>query len=168
VLSNLGHPGGFMGHFYVIKEEIVKQWNSWFTPQFISVVFACILVLTLISCGGDGGNSSPFGSVSGNYAGTIQDSVAGAGTVKGTLSESGSSLSGTFQATSANQQQFLSGTVSGTINGTSITLTFTPSVPTSCPANITLNQVSATQLTGTYAAFNCTQADSGTINVTRQ
>ena len=146
----------------------MKQRNSWFATQLMYVVFVCVLVLTLTSCGGDGGNSSPFGSVSGNYAGTIQDSVAGAGTVTGTLSESGSSLSGTFQATSANQQQFLSGTVSGTINGTAITLTFTPSVPTSCPANITLNQVSDTQLTGTYAAFNCTQADSGTINVTRQ
>ena len=145
----------------------MKWWSDWFTTQLMYVVFVCVLVLTLTSCGGDGGNSSPFGSVSGNYAGTIQDSVAGAGTVKGTLSESGSSLSGTFQATSANLQ-FLSGTVSGTINGTSITLTFTPSVPTSCPANITLNQVSATQLTGTYVAFNCTQADSGTINVTRQ
>lgn len=145
----------------------MKRWNSWCMTRL--VVFVFVVVLTLTSCdGGDGDDSSPFGSLSGNYVGTLQDSVAGAGTVQATLSESGSSLSGTLQSTFANPQNNNSGTISGTVNGTSVTLTFTPSVPTSCPFNATLTQVSATQLTGTYAAFNCTVAVSGTVNITRQ
>ena len=148
----------------------MKRWIGRFTAQLVHIMFICVLVLTLTSCGGDGGNSSPFGSISGNYAGTLQDSIAGAGTVQGTLSESGSSLSGMFQTTFTQSGRTVtsSGTVSGTVNGTSITLTLTPSDPTACPFNITLTQVSDTQLTGTYTAFNCTVAQSGTINVTRQ
>ncbi len=151
----------------------MRQCKHWCATQLVHVVFVGVLVFTLASCGGDGNDSSPSGSLSGNYAGTVQDNVVGDGTVKVTLTESNTSLSGTLQTTFVNPQRnpFLrldSGTVRGTVNGTTITLTFTPSVATACPYDVTFTQVSDTQLTGAYAASQCVVASSGTLNLTRQ
>jgi len=152
----------------------VKQGKYWCATQLVHVVFVGVLVFTLASCGGDGNDSSPSSSLSGNYAGTVQDNVVGDGTVQVTLTESNTLVSGTLQTTFVNPQQrnpFLrldSGTVRGTVNGTSITLTFTPSVATSCPYDITLTRVSDTELTGAYAASQCVVASSGVLNLTRQ
>jgi hypothetical protein len=143
-------------------------WKGWLTTQCRYVAFVFVLALTLTSCGGDDDGDNPSGSLTGNYTGTIQDSLAGAGTLQATLSQAGSSLTGTFQTTFANPNNNGSGTISGTVNGTSVTLIITPSVPTACPFNATLTQVSSTQITGTYTALNCTVAESGTVNITRQ
>ena len=42
-----------------------------------------------------------------------------------------------------------------------------PSVPTDCPYTINAT-VSGNLMTGTYASFNCTVTDSGTIMLTKQ
>jgi hypothetical protein len=43
----------------------------------------------------------------------------------------------------------------------------TPSVPTTCPFNLTAT-LSGTTMSGTYAAYNCTVAESGTFTATKQ
>jgi hypothetical protein len=154
----------------------MKRNKNHFITQIVHIFLVGVVALTLTSCSGDDGGdnsttsntSSPFGSLSGNFTGSIQDSAAGTGTVRGTLSQSGTSISGTLQTFFANPNNNNSGTVSGTVNGTSVTLVFTSSVPTACPFNITLTQTSNTQLSGTYAAFNCTVAVGGTVSITRQ
>ena len=144
-------------------------WNGWFITPCRYVLFVCILALTLTRCGGDDdGEKNQFGALSGNYTGTIQDSLAGAGIIVATLSQSDSSLSGTLQITFADLQDNTSGTLSGTVNGSAVNLTFTPSDPLSCPFNAALTQVSATQIAGSYVAFNCSVAVSGTVNITKQ
>lgn len=108
------------------------------------------------------------GSLSGNYVGTVQDSIAGPGTMQATLVESDASLSGTLHITFPNPRHNNSGAIRGTISDATVMLTFTPSVPTSCPFTATLIQASAAQLTGTYAALHCQTAVSGTVALTRQ
>jgi hypothetical protein len=105
--------------------------------------------------------------VTGNYTGTIQDSVAGAGTITASLAQTNAEVTGTFKVAFKNVAQNNSGSVSGTISGATATVTLTPSVTTSCPFKLTA-QVQSPQISGTYAAFNCQQAVSGTIAVTRQ
>ena len=130
----------------------------------------CIPVMVLIGimlagCGGD--DSDDDANVAGTFRGTIQDSVAGTGTLTITLAQNGSDLTGTYQATFANPSNNGGGTVRGEVDGNAVTLTTSPSVPTACPFNATAT-VNGGQISGTYAAFNCTVAASGTVNLTRQ
>jgi hypothetical protein len=83
----------------------------------------------------------------------IRDSVAGDGTLRFTISQSGSDISGTWQATFADPADNNGGTFSGTFDGQSVTLTTTPSNPTSCPFNATATLQGDDRFTGTYAAF---------------
>jgi hypothetical protein len=151
--------------------------HSWLATFLVPVAFLSVVGLTVARCGGGGGESSPFGALSGNYTGTIQDRVVGTATVQAMLAESHAVLSGTFQTTFVNPQNqtpvTVSGTVDGTVNGTAVLLTLTPSVPTvsppSCIIMATLTQTSARQLTGTYDASPCAPDDAGgTIDLTRQ
>jgi hypothetical protein len=142
----------------------MKQEHSWFWAQFVHMLFVSVLLLTLISCGGGDDNEL---HLRGTYTGTVQDSRAGTGTIQITLAQSDSSVTGTVQTTFANSQFNNSGTFTGTVSGSSVTITFSPSNPTSCPYNATLT-VNGNQLTGTYATFNCTVAASGSITLTRQ
>ena len=143
----------------------MKRGNRWFSVQLVHILFICILLSALPGCGGDDDGDD---SLSGTYVGTIQDAFAGTGTLQVTVSQSGSSLSGTFQSTFANPQQNNSGSISGTVNGEVVTVTLTPSVAAFCPFNATLTREDDDELTGTYVAFNCTVADNGTIDITRQ
>jgi hypothetical protein len=77
------------------------------------------------------------------------------------LSESsGSSLTGTWASTSIG-----SGTLTGTVNGSSISMTFTPSVPTSCSFSVTAT-VNGNQVSGTDTSPNCSLT--GSVSLTKQ
>ena len=128
------------------------------------VILFLVLACVMTSCSGDEEDTS----LSGTYVGTIQDSVVGAGTVRITLSQTGSTLSGTWQMTFANPNFTNSGSLSGTVSGQSITLTLTPSNPTTCPFNVTATMMGANRFVGTYAAFNCGDTVAGSLDVTRQ
>ena len=133
----------------------------------LAMMMGMVLVMCIgfIGCGGGGGGDDV--NVSGTFRGTIQDSVAGTGTATVTLAQDGSDLTGTFQTTFANPSNNGSGSVRGSVNGNTITLQTAPSVPTACPFNVTAT-VQGGQVTGTYAAFNCTVAASGTLTLTKQ
>jgi hypothetical protein len=143
----------------------MKRGTRWFPTQLLPSLFGVILLVALTNCGGGDDEDN---DVSGTYTGTIQDAFAGTGTLRATISQSGSSLSGTFQTTFPDPQQNNSGTISGTVNGSVVTLTLTPSVPVFCAFNATLTQEDDDRITGTYVAVNCSVPDSGTISITRQ
>ena len=86
-------------------------------------------------------------------------------TVRVTVAQNGSSLTGTWSISAAVQTN--SGSLSGSVTGSSLSITLTPSVPTSCPYQLTAT-VTGNTITGTYASFNCTVAVSGSLTVTRQ
>jgi hypothetical protein len=136
---------------------------------YIGIGLVMMSWVVLAGCGGDGDNNDT--NVAGTFRGTIQDSIAGTGTITATLAQDGSDLRGTYQTTFADPRNNGAGSVDGEVRGNGVTLTASPSVtsfvPPACPFNVTAI-VNGDQISGTYAAFNCTVAVSGTINLTRQ
>jgi hypothetical protein len=121
-------------------------------PDRRRVVLIILTVALGVSCGYS--PATPSTPLSGAWAGTLTDSVAGAGTFSSTITESGSTLSGTYTDTfpglpTANN----SGTLSGTVNGSSVTITTSPTNSLICGVIEagTLNSAN-TQVTGTYAS----------------
>jgi hypothetical protein len=130
------------------------------------------LVMIWVALGGCDGDDEPHdANVAGTFRGTIQDSIAGPGTLTVTLAQDDSDLRGTYQTTFADPRNNSAGSVEGEVQGNAVTLTATPSVtpfvPTACPFNVTAI-VNGDQISGTYAAFNCTVAVSGSLTLTRQ
>jgi hypothetical protein len=121
-----------------------------------------VSITSLVGCGGDDGPN-----LGGTFEGTIQDSVAGTGTLRVTLAQTAADLSGTFQSSFANPADNDAGAVSGTVSGDRVVLTAVPSDLPICPFRVT-GTVQGTRITGPYAAFNCTSALSGSIDVTKQ
>jgi hypothetical protein len=100
------------------------------------------------------------------FRGTIQDSLAGPGTITVTLVQTGSTVTGTFQTS------FAAGTSGGNLSGTSdddtFMLIFTPSQPLGCPLNVTAiieNDIEGDEIQGTYAAFNCPVVQTGSFTL---
>jgi len=122
-----------------------------------------LLALLLSSCGNPGG-STAF-SYGGNWVGTINDSIAGSGTMTAAMAQSGSNLVGTWQATFAAGSN--GGNLIGVIQGNQVVLQMNPSDPTTCPFEAVATRSGST-LSGTYAAFNCTAVITGTVSMTKQ
>lgn len=125
------------------------------------VILACVLGLVLVGCGGGDDEDN----VAGNYRGTIQDSLAGTGTITATLAQNGNAVTGTFQTSFPDGQG--GGSVSGSRSGNALTLTVTPPQPLACPLNVTAT-VAGDEIRGTYAALNCPVVDTGSFTLTRQ
>ena len=136
---------------------------------YVGIGLVMMIWVVLAGCGGDDDKNDAH--VAGTFRGTIQDSIAGTGTIIVTLAQDGSDLRGTYQTTFADPRNNGAGSVDGEVDGNAVTLTASPSVtpfvPTACPFNVTAI-VNGDQISGTYAAFNCTVAVSGTVNLTRQ
>jgi hypothetical protein len=116
-------------------------------------------------CGSSTSSSVSTVNLSGNYSGSITDSINGAGTIHFTLVQAASSITGTFE--SVYPAGTSSGAVSGTANGLNVTATLTPSVPTLCPFNVVaIPSNFGEQLEGTAVAFNC-PAETAAFTVTR-
>ena len=140
-----------------------------------------IIVLGLSACGGD--NKSPTSptpippppppppfSFTGTWTGPI--TIAGAelppGTATVTITQTGSSLSGTWSTVYPTEPPLTtSGAFSGTANGMALQGTLSPSDPDLCSYTINAT-VSGTVMTGTFATVNCTGSESGTVMLTRQ
>lgn len=123
------------------------------------------LVALLAGCGSKS-PAAPSNPLSGNYRGTL-NAASGVAQLSLSLSQTGGSLSGTYIANYTSLGVSVSGSLSGTANGSTITATLQPGDARLCPGNI-VGQHSGATISGTYAAFNCTVADGGTFNVTRQ
>ena len=124
-------------------------------------VLACVIGLAVVGCGGDDEEDN----LSGNYRGTIQDSLAGTGTITATLAQNDSMVTGTFQISFPAGTS--GGSIAGTRDGDAFTFILTPSQPQACPLNVTVT-VDGDEIQGTYAAFNCPEVETGSFTLTRQ
>jgi hypothetical protein len=98
--------------------------------RHLRAILAAVAALSLAGCGEE---ENPLTGV---YSGTARASVAGINLtvqLSVTLSQSGGSLSGTFQANNPDGSVGR-GSVSGSVRGSAVSLTFTPASPTDCPA----------------------------------
>jgi hypothetical protein len=120
-----------------------------------------VVLIVLVGC------QSPVApsSLSGTYAGTVESpSFAGVGTFDLSLTQTGSTLTGTWMATF--QDGFNGGTLTGAVEDGHITAILAPQDPEVCP--LALDAVAArARITGTYAAFDCRTAITGVISVSK-
>lgn len=130
-------------------------------------ILLVVAVLSLSACG-----SSPVTpsseDMSGTWSGT-QNTTLGQNTVSVSVSQSGSSLRGTWSSlfpSSPNNNN--GGQFTGTKSGASVSLTLTPSVPTNCPFTFTGTLTTVSNMSGTFAAFSCTVSNSGTLSLNKQ
>ena len=130
-----------------------------FLVRTIQHVIVGLALCTVAACGG--GNSSPTAptpppfSFNGTWTGPITSNVVGPGTGTVTITQTGSSLSGTWATVYPDPMIQGAGSFSGTASGMSLSGTLSPSDPTDCPYTINAT-VSGNLMTGTYATFNCT------------
>ena len=127
-----------------------------------SIVLA--ITLALLGCSGD---DKP--NLAGTWTGTIQDSVAGFGTLLLTISQTDTQLTGTWQSTFPNPTNNNGGTLSGTVGDPAIALVLATSRSQACSLTVaaTLDEDNDNHFTGTYASFNCALAQSGSLDVRR-
>jgi len=136
--------------------------------RFIGRTALCTVVAVIASACGSSSPTTPAApNTSGTWTGTVTDAVMGQGTVRLTITQSGSSLAGTWATTYANVTANNSGTLTGAVNNATVTATLIPTIPTSCPFNATATQ-NGNAMSGTYTAFNCAMAVSGSISVSKQ
>ena len=139
--------------------------------------FAGLLGLAIVMSACSGGNSTTpatpsVTNVAGNWTGTVASATAGnqAGvcTFHATFVQDESSLSGSWNVSYPDPANNNSGELTGIITGASVTLTLSSGIPTACPFSATASLNGATAMNGTYSTFNCTVADGGQFNITRQ
>jgi hypothetical protein len=125
------------------------------------------LLAGLVSCGKS--NTSPSDIFDGTWVGQITTNLAGVapGTATVTLTQSGSTVSGSYSTSYPDPSNNGGGSFSGTATGTSLAGTLSPSNPNQCPYTVNAT-ASGNQLTGTYAAFNCTISFGGSVSLTKQ
>jgi hypothetical protein len=135
-----------------------------------------LLVLTMGLAACDNNDSTgPSGTFTGTWSGTIVDSVAGIGTARLILTQTGSGITGTYTTTFTNTALNRAGTASGTASGATASVFLTPSAVVVCSASLTLSgtmgaslTLSGTKVTGTYSVLGCTTATTGTLDLSRQ
>lgn len=131
---------------------------------------ACLVLAACVKSG-----STPavviYPNISGDYSGTMQDSVLGAGSVSGTLAQHGNAAGGTLAdvtgATTTNLAMSLSVSATKAVSGTFETFDTSGSLCTfSTTGTYANNGSSSATITGTYTAItNCSgEAGSYTLN----
>lgn len=120
---------------------------------------ALIFVLLLAGC------SVGAPDYSGQWVGSVFDSVGGAGTGNITIAQSGSQITGSWQIGFGSLVN--SGSLQGVVSGNSISAQLYPSRADACPYTLTATR-SGNTLNGNYSAFSCTISISGTFTGTRQ
>ncbi len=99
-------------------------------------------------------------ALGGNWSGTLNDDMLGGGTISGTITQNGVTLTGTFTDSFG-----LSGQFYGVVIGSTIYFDLIPSMAGACPFTAT-GTLSGNTLTGTYMAVLCSVMDSGTFSMT--
>lgn len=106
-------------------------------------------------------------NIAGAYGGTLADNVAGTGTFTVTISQNGTSLSGTWAVSFSDRRLNNSGTITGVlVNATTAQLYLNPSVAGGCVYSATA-VVDGRQMKGTYATQNCGIANGGSFTAAR-
>jgi len=108
----------------------------------------------------DSMKKSPPPDVSGTYSGTIEDHRFGAGTISATISQSGSKLSGSWDATFGGP-----GTLKGTVKSNGA-ITARLKIKGGCGLNAHGTFESGDEISGTYQVTGCGRSDHGTFDMT--
>ena len=135
---------------------------------------ACgVAVVAIVS--GCRSRTAPTDEIAGAWAGTIADSVAGAGVMDVTVKRTGPALSGTWSATFSVSRERRSGTFSGTLLGSTVSMIFGYEPPMLCAGGEKLDSTMAFTGTlgadgwsGPYVTLTCSIARTGTIELKRQ
>ena len=134
------------------------------TPSYRTSIRPLVSLLAFlflaIACGP---NPTQPSSLAGTWTGTVVSNILGNVAIQLTLTQSGSSIAGTFAQTVPGASTSFGSTLTGSINGSAVTLVlaFNP-----CTRTWT-GTWSGTTLSGTYVASGaCGNMDSGTFTVT--
>lgn len=98
-----------------------------------------------------------------NANGTINDALAGTGTISATLSQTGVTISGTYGDTFTSGSPGSSGTFYGVVIGSNVYFDLIPSQSGSCPFTA-LGAINGSSVSGSYTAVLCGATDSGTFS----
>ena len=123
------------------------------------------LCLVAAQCG-DNSPTLPTEFLSGIWAGTLQDSSSGPATALLTITQVGTSLTGTWSVDATSFAGANGGSLFGIVNGSNVSIELRPSDTLTCSFSVTAT-ASGNTITGTYVTFNCTVVLSDTISLTR-
>ncbi|GEM_PF-5693216 len=103
----------------------------------------------------------------GNYTGTVNDALAGSGTLSFNLTQNLVWLVGSWSDTFANPANNNSGTAYGVVTGpSSLEILAVSNVAGACPF-VATGTFSGTTLSGNYTAIDCSVTDNGTFSVSQ-
>jgi hypothetical protein len=128
-------------------------------PRLSRLVGVATVLLILAGC-----SAAAPSSIAGTWSGTMTDVLAGPGTLQFSITQSESSLTGTWTMKFPAAANPVGGTLTGTLSGSNVTLVLTNSNPAACAANVTAT-VSGSTMTGMYS--ECT-GDGGTFTAQLQ
>jgi hypothetical protein len=136
-------------------------------PRWIYVRAAALIGLCLVAaqCNNNNSPTVPSRFLSGLWTGTLQ-SISGPATARVTITQIGSSFTGTWSVDATSFAGANGGRLSGTVIGSNVSIALTPSDPLNCFFGVTAN-VTENTMTGTYTTLNCTVVPSGSISLTR-
>jgi hypothetical protein len=104
----------------------------------------------------------------GNYAGTLNDSIAGSASVQFSLTQNAVFLAGTWSDSFANPSNNTSGAAYGLVtSGSTVVFYLVPSSPAACRL-VASGTITGSTIAGNYAAVNCSVSETGTFSVTLQ
>jgi hypothetical protein len=106
------------------------------------------LALAIVGCGGDDDLN-----LTGTWTGTVQDNIAGTGTIIFTFSQTDTQVIGTWNI--AFPTNNIGGNLSGTVNDPAITLALSASQPQNCILAVGANSDGDNSFNGTYNPANC-------------
>ena len=134
-----------------------------------SLLFPTLLAFMTLDCGGDVVGDGTFtSSLTGSYGGTAQDNIAGSGTLAGSITQSGSSFSGTFSTAYSNPDFNNSGVITGTVNGNSVSFAIDSADPATCDFVGTGTRSSEDRITGTFQeTAGCSVDVAGSLDISR-
>jgi hypothetical protein len=121
------------------------------------------LALAIVGCGGGDDNLN----LTGTWAGTVQDNIAGRGTILFTFSQTDSQVAGTWNI-AFGPTNTIGGNLSGSVSDHAITLSLSAQQLQGCSFAVGANGDGDNHFTGTYIPSNCTGIGGGTLDVNRQ
>jgi hypothetical protein len=130
--------------------------------RLFTLAGVCALVCALSSCG-----ATAPSSITGTWNGTWTDPAAGPAALALTVTQTGTSVVGTWTVLFPNATFAVAGTLTGTLNGTALALTLAPTNPAACERSLAAT-VDQNTMKGTYAYANCASTNVGSFTLTEQ
>jgi hypothetical protein len=128
-----------------------------------AALLTLVLLVGLAGCGNDGVDEPLTGTWRGTFT---QEAQERSGTMQLTLSESGSSLAGRWEAQFPPADPY-GGTVEGTVTGSAVEARLLPDSGEICPYDWSAT-AGGDRIAGRYEAFDCRVEIVGDIDVRRQ